>query len=142
MSIEGALGAKVLNMSDNEKEHGDSEFSDDAQPVTPITGKSNKNKLYYYNEFYRLAHGIKWFGTGVSDQIIISEGIPNNASSLYNMSQFVRWNQISKYFLPSRTGEFLRLEFINISNCPEKFTKFSRILLSLPDFKSSEELSL
>ena len=36
----------------------------------------------------------------------------------------------------------MKLEFENIVNCPEKFAKFSRILLSLPDFKTYEEISL
>ena len=36
------------------------------------------------------------------------------------MSQFSRWNQISRYFLPSRTGKFLHLEYTNIIETKSK----------------------
>jgi hypothetical protein len=57
------------------------------------------------------------------------------------MSQFYRWNQISKYFLPSRTGEFLFVEYHNIIQNREKAEVFGKILLEMTtdDFKAPEE---
>lgn len=42
-----------------------------------------------------------------------------------------RWSLISKFYLPSRSGRFLRLEFINIINNSEKLQKFTQIMLDL-----------
>ena len=49
---------------------------------------------------------------------------------------------ISKYFLPSRSGEFLKLEYANIMSTPEKCKKFTELFLELPAFKKLDELSL
>jgi len=54
--------------------------------------------------------------------------IPGNSDKLIAMSQFSRWNQISKYFLSSRSGDFLKLEFSNIISCQDKCEKLSRLL--------------
>lgn len=90
----------------------------------------------YFNEMYLLAKGVKWFGTGDLMNEIIEIKKPSLQSEDYNlkklvnspqllektilMSQFYRWNQISKYFLPSRTGEFLFVEYHNIIQNKEK----------------------
>jgi len=60
------------------------------------------------------------------------------------MSQFSRWNQISKYFLPSRTGKFLQLEYNNIIETKRKAEQFSKIMIGLQveDFKSDQELEI
>ena len=98
---------------------------------------------------YRLAQGVKWFGVGFQPhesvkQIEELQGKltfkfkskqPQFFEHMIAMSEFSRWNQISKYFLPSRSGEFLKLEYKNIISCPEKCAKFTSLLMSVGDFK-------
>jgi hypothetical protein len=115
-----------------------------------------------------LALGIKWFGTSISQSALknlVDKKIrltqddkkngsqespaalslgglrnPKNLERLMHMSQLNRWSQISKYFLPSRSGEFLSLEFNNILNNAEKCTKFISILMNIPSFKRAREI--
>ena len=56
------------------------------------------------------------------------------------MSQFTRWNQVSKYFLPSRSGEFLELEFANIMSHPDRSAKFVKLFLAVAEFRRGAEL--
>ena len=60
------------------------------------------------------------------------------------MSQFSRWNQISKYFIPSRTGKFLQLEYNNILETKSKSDQFSKFMIDLSkdDFKTRVEKQL
>ena len=58
------------------------------------------------------------------------------------MSQYQRWNQISRYFLPSRSGEFLKLEYNNIIQDPTKSVQFGNILLSLKKYKNTENSNI
>ena len=58
------------------------------------------------------------------------------------MSQYQRWNQISRYFLPSRSGEFLKLEYNNIIQDPTKSVQFGNILLSLKKHKNVENSNI
>ena len=58
------------------------------------------------------------------------------------MSQYQRWNQISRYFLPSRSGEFLKLEYNNIIQDPTKSIQFGNILLSLKKYKNTENSNI
>ena len=58
------------------------------------------------------------------------------------MSQYQRLNQISRYFLPSRSGEFLKLEYNNIIQDPTKSIQFGNILLSLKKYKNTENSNI
>jgi len=60
-------------------------------------------------------------------------------TEVQTMSQFTRWNQVSKYFLPSRSGEFLELEFANIMSHPERSAKFVKLFLAVPEFRGGAE---
>jgi len=81
-----------------------------------INKQPNNESKSYYNEIYLLALGIYWFGIGSLDQQ--SENMQYREEDL--MTQFSRWNQISRFFVPSRSGEFLKLEYQNIIRTPEK----------------------
>lgn len=110
-------------------------------------------------EFLHLAQAIKWFGTGGHQQLsqedvtqkLSSDQSPALRQLVKNseifervkvLSQFQRWNQISRYFLPSRQGDFLKLEYQNIAATPDKAKKLSEQILSHGSFLNSKEQGL